>query len=84
MQQATCLFVGWVVDDAASAGFLVDEVPPQALQEALRANDGTGLPGSRGVERTRGHLVQTEGVGSVGVAISSGETMFFRLLPIFP
>ena len=36
--------VGGGVDDAALAGGLVDDVAPQALQEAVHADDVAGLP----------------------------------------
>ena len=54
-----------VVGRGDGAGLLVHDVAPQALQEPLRADDGTRLPRARQVQRAHRHLVDAERVGAV-------------------
>ena len=49
------------------AGVLVDGQAPDALQEAVGADDVFGGPGAGLVERAHAHLVDAQGVGTVGV-----------------
>ena len=58
--------VGGRVDHGDLAGGLINDIAPQALQEALSPGHGTGVPGTVLVERPHAHLVDAEGVGAVG------------------
>ena len=61
------LLVGALLGHRQLAGGLVDDVAPQALQEALAAGDGAGVPRAVGIQRPHAHLVDAEGVGAVGL-----------------
>src|SRR6266511_4405160 len=62
------------------AGPLVDEVAPDALQQAVRADDRPGLPRPRLVERTAEHQVEAEGVGPVaGVQLVGADRVLQAL-----
>ena len=45
---------------------LVDQVPPQPLQEPEDAGDVVGMPRAVAIQRAHRHLVQPQGVGAVG------------------
>ena len=46
------------------AGVLVDGQAPQALQESLGAYDILGSPRARRIQRTHGHLINAQGIGT--------------------
>ena len=58
-----CFFVG----NGHFTGFLVQRVTPESLQETLRADDCTGFPRTRDIQRPHGHFVHAEHVGAIGV-----------------
>ena len=65
VQGAQRRLVGLGVDDGDLAGVLVDDVAPQALQQAVLPDDGPGVPGPGHVQRAHRHLVQPQRVGAV-------------------
>ena len=67
------------------AGLLVDQQPPDPLEQPVHADDRGGVPRAALVERAGEHLVQPQGVRAVARRTSRrATTEFFRLLPIFP
>ena len=64
-QELAGLQVGLDVDDARLPRLLVDDVAPQALQEAQGSDDGARVPGTRLVQGTHRHLVETQRVRAV-------------------
>ena len=80
VQRLGVLVGQWGVRGAQLAGFLVDHEAPQALQEAVRADDVLGGPGARGVQRAHRHFVHAQGVRAVVVAdLVRGDGVLERL-----
>ncbi len=68
MQLAAKPLLRGLLDDAPGGGLLIHEAAPDALQEAVHADDVLRAPGLGLLQRTQVHLVQPKGVGAVGLA----------------
>ena len=83
-EPAARLVVGRSVRDAQLSGRLVDDVAPQALQEAVHADDVGGGPRTLLVERTHEHLVETQRVGAVFAIDVVGRDRVLQALAHLP
>ena len=69
-----------LVRDTGFPGILVDNVAPHTLQEALHADDITGVPGATCFKRSHRHFVEAERIGAVlGVHIVGGDDVLQAL-----
>ena len=66
-QQTSRLLVHWLIANGDLARLFIKNISPQALKEALRADDCTRIPRTRNIQGSHAHFVDTEDIRTIGV-----------------
>ena len=66
-QQTSRLLIHRLIANGDLARLFIKNISPQALKEALRADDCTRIPWTRNIQGSHAHFVDTEDVRTIGV-----------------